>query len=385
MGLLQEIGYNLGLPSLGLSGLPAGTPWSANTPPNYQNLSQTGLVSGYQQPYNAPQVNPQKNALNALDYNQGLRSGALSGGSPIPIPSVQGAQTSSGGGNGGRDPHINPATGNWDDNYFAQNNQPNDEQRRLAEEQARLELENAMREFDRQAQEAEAQKQELGTQQESILSGLGLERQKAESQATASKTQATQATKKAQNKALSTAQDVERKNRNVLRALGILSSSAAGEMLGKPYGEYQTASADLQQGLVNRVTEIDQWLRERGQEVDNATNQVKSQFTNLIGQINRDMRFNGEQRAAAVQQAQLALRQTMSDIDSKAQAYQQAANQYTSQMLQQIAQIQLYQNPQADVSGILSSSISAVNPNYGRQQVGISQTEEQRRRLSGLG
>lgn len=380
MGLIQKIGYNLGLPSLGLSGLPRGTPWSAATPPGYQNLSKTGLTQGTGQTAPIPNINYGGNALSAVDYNQARQSGALSGGQPISTPgAVQGASTSGGGGGGGQyggynnktdwyratsgDPTGIPPEG-W---HGSGGGDPDAEARRIAEEQARLELENAMREFDRQSGLLQQQQTELEGQKSSLLSGFEQERGKARTQAETSTKQAGQATKTAQNKALSTAQDVERKNRNILRALGILSSSAAGEMLAKPYGEYQTTSADLQQAYVNRQTEIGQWLREREQEVDNAIRDTNTQFTNLTARIQSDMRYNGEQRAAAVQQAQLARSQLIDQINQRAQAYQQAANQYTAQMLQQIAQIQLYQNPQADVSGILSSSINAVNPGYNYQ------------------
>lgn len=393
LGLWNIGGYNL--PDFGISeklGLSkVGVPNNPAYAPNATGLSSGAQYNQYSQPAQVPQINYGANALSATGYNQGLQSGALSGGSPIPTPpSVQGAQTSGGGGGGSEYDRVKQemlkGQRTWDDNLLAslqqQGGDPYAEQRRIAEEQARLELENSLREYDRTAEETVAQRGQLEQQQKSLLSGFETERGKAKTQAETSTKQAEQTTRQAQSKALSTAQGVERQNRNVLRALGILSSSAAGEMLAKPYGVYQTVAADLQQSFVNRKGEIDQWMRDRGTEIDQAVNQVNTQFTNLIGQINRDMRFSGEQRAAAVQQAQNALRQTMNDINTKAQAYQQAANQYTSKMLQQIAQIQLYQNPQADVSGILGSAINVTNPAYGRQQTAIYQGED-KKKLSG--
>lgn len=279
----------------------------------------------------------------------------------------------------GKDAYMPPG---WKPPGTQEQTDPYAEARRIAEEQAKAALEAALIEFDRYSAEAGIQKTELGNQQSSLLTGLENQRGQAVTQAGTSKTQAEQATQSAKNKALSTAQGVEKKNRNTLRALGILSSSAAGEMLSAPYNELGKVNADLQQGYVNRVGEIDQWLRDRNQEVDMAVNDVQKQFTTLIERINNDMRFNDRQRMSAVQQANAALQQTLQEIQARREANETAAKQFTSQMLGQIAQIQLYQNPQADVSGILSQAISTVNPQYNYQSTNIY---DPRKRLSGSG
>jgi hypothetical protein len=332
---------------------------SSQTDPNYANFKGS-------QTY-APRTVPQTSSYNLPTFSQPVSTPA-----PAPVLSNN---------NSGLDPHINPASGAWDDNYFAQNQpkDPNAEARRIAEEQAAAALNAALTQFDQYAENAVIQKTELENQQSSILSGLETQRGKASNQATTSTTQAQQATKTAKNKALSTAQDIEKKNRNTLRALGILSSSAGGEMMNAPYNELGKVNADLQQGLVNRVGEIDQWLRDRNTEIDQATNDVKNQFATLVQRINSDMRFNDRQRIDAVQQANAALSATLQEIQTRKEANDLAARQFTSQMLGQIAQIQLYQNPQADVSGILSQSIAAVNPTYNSQN---TQIYDPRKRLS---
>lgn len=58
-------------------------------------------------------------------FNSGVGSSSPTGGrAPAPVPTP----ASGGGGGSGpaRDPHINPATGVWDDEYYARNNQPNE-------------------------------------------------------------------------------------------------------------------------------------------------------------------------------------------------------------------------------------------------------------------
>src|SRR3989344_1754201 len=57
-------------------------------------------------------------------------------GQSVPVGSVQSTSTSGGGGGGG-DPHINPATGVWDDNYYAQQQQGASDEVRRREEEAR--------------------------------------------------------------------------------------------------------------------------------------------------------------------------------------------------------------------------------------------------------
>jgi len=366
---LDYLGTRLGLPEMGrseaIAGGPTLTTGKSLSSANYwsQPSNQSVLGASTQYPTSGPQT-------------------------MAPIQTM--APTQSYGGNMSfGDPNnpdrSNPIKETDYQNWLASQNQGGGdyeaEQRRLAEEQARIQLENALREFDRYKEEAEAQKVELGQQRGELLSGYEKQEAKAKEQAGLSTMEAEEATTTAKREALGTAQDVQRKNRNVLRALGILSSSAAGEMLAKPFNELAKVSGDLGVQLTKRKGEIDRWLNERQSEIADAVTKIDTQYQNLIGQINRDIRYSGEQRASAVEAASNALNQTLSDIRTQALAQQEAANQYTSQMLQQMAQIQLYQNPQANVSGILSAAINAVNPGYS----GYSQvlTEQEKRKLSG--
>ena len=228
---------------------------------------------------------------------------------------------------------------------------------------------------------AQAQRENLGTQKTGALSTLESAFGRSQKQATTSTTEAETSTERAKAKALSNAQGVQRQNRNALRALGILSSSAAGEMLAKPIAEYGRTAADLEQGLIQRKDYINNWLQERMEEHQSAVKDIEQQYAQLIGNIDRDLRFNDRQRTNAVRQAQAALSQRMSEIQQSSQQYQMAAQQYQAGILQQVAQLQLYQNPQADTSGIQSTLLS--NAGLGQQQprqLGITQTEEQRRR-----
>ena len=300
--------------------------------------------------YLGSQLNPVKTAYATEAPYSGpgaMSSGTVGGMSGTYNPSTQTA--TGGGGNvlgqqtmggGGQDPYAGM-----------------DEQ---ARNQAQIDLENALSEFDYYSQNAQAQRGALGQQKETSLSSMGNALGQSRTEAGTATTEATTATQRAKAKALGTAQDVQKQNRNVLRALGILSSSAAGEMLNKPMNEYGTQSADLEQNLVQRKNVVESWLQQRVAEHQTAVDQLEQQYGQLTDQIDRDLRFNDTQRASAVKAASAALQQRLGEIENSKVQYQQAAQQYNTNILSQIAQLQLYQNPQANVSGILSTMLGQV-------------------------
>ena len=270
-----------------------------------------------------------------------------------------------------------------------QNNNTNDWQNQAgdaANNQAKAELEAAMNEYSRQEELGNQQIGQYQQEEAGTLSDINTMRGRVGTEATTAKTEAESATLKEKGKALSTAQDTQRTNRNILRALGILSSSAAGEMLTKPMTQFGQVSGELGTQLVKRKQQVDQWLMERNQDFDSQVTQIQNQYRGLVDRIRTDLRYNGEQRATAVKAASAALQQRMSDIQQTAMQYQQAAREYNNNILGQIAQIQLYQNPQADVSSILSTML---NPGAQRPQGSTAAIYEDPRKrnqtLSGLG
>jgi len=253
-----------------------------------------------------------------------------------------------------------------------------------AKDAATIELEGLMGEYDQYQQQRESDLSYLGTQKENALSTLNTGYGRMENQAKTAKEEATTATQSAQGKALSTAQDVTRKNRNVLRALGILSSSAAGEMLSKPMTEYGTQSGELEQGLIKRKQVVDDWLGERLTDYTQQVKETQGQYAKLTGDIQMDMRFSQQDKIQAVKAANKALDQRIQDIKLQAQQYQMAAQNYNANIISQITQMKLYQNPQADISGLLGTLINLQQPSYGGGQVGTQQTEEERKKALGL-
>ena len=244
---------------------------------------------------------------------------------------------------------------------------------------AKAELEDALNQLDYLGETMLQQKTEAGQQKESALSSLGSQFQSAEQRAKGLTTEAQESTTSGQRKALSTAQDVTKSNRNVLRALGILSSSAAGEMLTRPLEEYGIQAADLQQAFVKRKGQVEDWLSERFTEFNQAKTNVQTQFDNIVAKIDQDLRFNKRDKITAVKNAQAAFQETIATLNAQAQSYAQAADEYKNNMLTQIAQLQQYQKPQADTSGILSQMITS--PTQAKpMQVGTLMSEEEQRK-----
>jgi exonuclease VII large subunit len=120
------------------------------------------------------------------------------------------------------------------------------------------------------------------------------------------------------------AKDVERKNRNTLRALGILGSSAAGELLSKPWNQFDQQKAQLREGVRRRFTQLDDFMVQKTQEHANMVAELEGNFSNLVEQIDRDLSFNAEERLAAKKQANSAYKQRLTEIKGAQLQWEQA-------------------------------------------------------------
>jgi hypothetical protein len=257
-----------------------------------------------------------------------------------------------------------------------QQGNPFQDQGNASFDQAQAELNAALNEYDRQNSLLQNQLTSTQGQKESALSGIESQYGQAQKQAGAETLTAQENLTSQKQKALSTSQDVERKNRNMLRALGILSSSAAGEMLAKPGEEYATTSADLTTAFNKRKGQVDDWLNQRLEEANTSKTDIVRQFNDIVANINTDVRFNSQSKLQAVQAAQAALKENIAQLNTQAMQYQQAAQQYSQNMATQVAQLQLYQNPSANISGILSTLMTPQQTNYKPVQVGTLQPEK---------
>jgi len=235
----------------------------------------------------------------------------------------------------------------------------------IARQQAEAELRSLNTAYDQNAANAQNQLSSLSTQRESSLANLQNSLSQVQASVGQSKTSAQTETQNQINKALTTAKDVQKQNRNVLRALGILSSTAAGEALNKPMSQFDQQRAELGQSLLTRIQQLDDFYNQKVTENQSVVKQINDNYNNLVNQIQSDLRFNDRQRADAIRQANSALTQRISEIASQQQQYQQAVKAQQNTYTQQLTELANYVNPQANLSNISQMTINptqATNP-----------------------
>lgn len=249
-----------------------------------------------------------------------------------------------------------------------------------AEQDAQLARLNS--EYDYNRSNLEGQLSSLGGQRENALSSLATEFQGVQNQVGRSKTNAKQQTDTSIQDALSTAQDTQRASRNTLRALGILNSTAAGELLQKPLTSYDTQRARLNQALIGRMGELDDFLNQKTAEHANAVRGIQQQYGDLVARIQNDLRFNDRQRADAVQSANAALMQRLAEVKQAQFNYQSQVETLKQQFAQGLSQINSYQQPLADLNAIQSQTYQAPTATS-PDQVGIY-GDDQKKKQGGL-
>ena len=218
----------------------------------------------------------------------------------------------------------------------------------------------------------------LGTQREQSLSQVDLGLGDINRQIGTSKTNLVTNTQEQIKQAGSTARNVQGQNRNVLRALGILNSSAAGQILAKPLNQFDEQRAQLGQLLVQKTTELDQFVDQAVKEATQVKNNIVQNYNDLVNKIQTDLRFNDRQRNDALQAANAALSQRMSEISQAIMNYQNQAQLQKQQFATNLAQAMNFQNPQYNQQAF--QALGLVNPIQQRQTVALT-PEEQRRKL----
>lgn len=180
----------------------------------------------------------------------------------------------------------------------------------------------------------------------------------------------------------SVAKTTQQQNRNVLRSLGIINSSAAGELLSKPMNEFDTQRAQLTQQLTQRVSELDDFMNQKVAEANNAKNGIIAQFTDLYGKIQSDLRFNDRQRTDAVKAASASLQQRLADIQTSLFNYQSQVDLQKQSFSQGLSQIGQYADPVANRAAIQSTSLTT--PQAQQQQIRLYTDPNEQRKKQGL-
>lgn len=174
----------------------------------------------------------------------------------------------------------------------------------------------------------------LGSQQADVNSQLG-------SATTAAQQQGDQNV----SAAYDTAQATQRANRNTLRALGILDSSAAGNLLTQPFQQADKAAAATRTQVSQQLNDLhNQGVTISAQLAKQAAD-VSTNFQDQLSKIQNDQRFTYQQRYDAQQQLQAALQQTMATIQSQKMQWDQAIQTQKNQFLTELARNASFGNP----------------------------------------
>lgn len=181
--------------------------------------------------------------------------------------------------------------------------------------------------------------------------------------------------------ASSTAESVQRKNRNVLRSLGILGSSAAGELLSQPMNEFDKQRAQLVQSHQTRVKQLDDFLIEKTNEHANMLKDLESQYAQLLDGIQRDLRFNQRDKANAVKTANAALSQRIAEIKNAQLNWEMQVGATKQQLSNDLLEMEQYEAPQVDTGAILGATVDAGNMGYQPSQVGVMEDPRKRQSL----
>lgn len=238
--------------------------------------------------------------------------------------------------------------------------------------------------FDYEREGLLSQLSSLDRQKADSLSALDTDLKGISTEVGTQKQRSEQATSDAIGQAGSIARTTQAKNRNVLRALGILNSSAAATELTKPINEFDQERARLVRGNLQRIDDLDKFYLQKVDEGKQASREIETQYTDLVGRIQNDLRFNDRQRTQAVRDATAALQARKAEIGSRLANYQTQIGQMKSTFAAQLAQIKLAEDPSANIDSILGTALSGADRVYG-SNASIVQDDEKKRRLSAYG
>lgn len=244
----------------------------------------------------------------------------------------------------------------WNPSYF-------DAAAEAERQRAAAELQGLNTQFDQNSATLSDQLPYLGQQKDSALGSLDTELTGVKNQVGSAKaSEGAQADQNIQD-AGSIASSTQLQNRNVLRALGIINSTAAGDLLTKPMNEFGKIRANVQAAVSRRFTELDDFLNTQTAKHQQAVTDIQNNYAQLVGNIQRDLRFNERQRADAVRSANAALSQRLADIQGSLLNYNNQVSLLKQQTSQQAGQVLQNTLPNFGAQSVQNTSLSTPTQN----------------------
>lgn len=176
------------------------------------------------------------------------------------------------------------------------------------------------------------QQKSLDAQNSLAESRLGSANEATMSEITKAEQSADASTEAARQQAYEQALASQRQNRNILRSLGILGSSAAGELLSRPMVEADRTAGALSSNLVKQKGELSNLRVQKRAEYEQALKELSINYQSAMEGILADQRFTLAEKRAATQQLQAAAGQRASEISQQAQDSESILSAYESRL-----------------------------------------------------
>ena len=177
------------------------------------------------------------------------------------------------------------------------------------------------------------------------------------SQLANAKTNAERDTAVGRQNVFDTARQTQRSNRNVLRSLGILSSSAAGEMLNKPYTEASKQAGNMENLLLQKKQELDTLKVQKDSEYANSIRDLETNYAKMISDIQADIRYTEAEKIAAVRELTAAAQTRYAELQQAQLNWENQLRAQQQQFALDMARMQAYSGITPDMSGILQNSL----------------------------
>jgi hypothetical protein len=343
-----------GLPEFGVTEAIGNLFGAPRTAQGGSNLNLSGMASSTPT-YNGPISSP------GVNYSTG---GSVLGGSTYKSPTL-----SSGG--------TTTSQPTYQDPYAGVTSSTQDE--------AAAQLQALNTEYDRNKSELEAQLAQAGTARTQGLSSLQGAVDEYGNLIKNQRTSAEQSAAKNIQSAGSAARQTQGKSRNILRALGILSSSAAGDILSRPMTEFAGQRAEINQATTARLQQLDDAFAQKTSEHANLVAQLESQYGDIVGRIQSDLRFSDRERADAIAAANSALLSRLSEIKMAQANWQNEINAQKNALTSSGTSLASFTNPSADIGAIQSTALNPQQQYKPGQQVSIYGTDKRLSDLYGSG
>lgn len=244
--------------------------------------------------------------------------------------------------------------------------------------EANASLQALQTEYDRNRSNLEGQLSQLGTDRSQGLSTLQSAVDEYGNLINTQKTDAENARAKQVQSAGSAARQTQAKSRNVLRALGILSSSAAGDILSRPMTEFAGQRADINQATQQRLQQLDDAFRQKTDEHVGLVKQLESQYAQIAEKIQNDLRFSDREKIDSIKALNAATESRLSDIRLAQANWQNQINAAKNGLLTSQASLSNFTKPTVDVNAITNTGLNTTDQySRNRQQASILDRNKQ--------